>query len=124
MIQDRYFRAVLVAGSLFNLFMAAAILFPDSVGSFADLPRCESRFFPWLLALFIALFAGVYAYLAVVAVIDRSLVILAIIGKTGVFLVALACLILGELSFGAFVPAIGDLIFALVFLGWIKTGAR
>lgn len=120
MNRDRVFRTVLVVGALFNFVMATAILFPDPFGSFAELPRSESRFYSWLLALFIALFGGVYAFLSASAVIHRPLVVLAVIGKTGVFLVALVCLLLGELSPGAFAPAVGDLLFALVFLWWLK----
>lgn len=39
------------------------------------------------------------------------LVAVAVIGKTGTFLVALTCLFLGEISATAFAPAIGDLLF-------------
>lgn len=120
---NRYFRAVLVVGAGFNFFMALVILFPNTIGRFADLPRSESRFFSWLLALFVALFGGVYAYLSRTPVIERSLITLAVIGKTGVFLVALACLLLGDLSPRAFAPAIGDLIFAVIFLGWLRSTA-
>lgn len=50
--------------------------------------------------------------------------VLAVLGKTGVFLIALACLSLGDLSPRGFVPAIGDLLFALVFLWWLAGGTR
>ena len=123
MTRDRFFRAALIVGACFNFFMATAIVFPHSIGRFADLPRSESHFFSWLVAMFVALFGGVYAYLSRNPIIDRSLIVLAVIGKTGVFLVALACLLLGELSPGAFAPAVADLIFAVVFLWWLKSAS-
>lgn len=124
MTRDRFFRRVLFVGGCFNVFMALVILFPDSIGGLADLPRSGSRFFSWMLALFVGLFGGVYWYLSTKPVIDRSLVALAAIGKTGILMVALACLLLGDLSVSAFVPAVGDLLFAGVFLWWLRSTAR
>ena len=124
MNRDAVMRPVLVVGALFNFFAAAIVLFPDSIGGFADLPLSGSRFYSWMLALFIGLFGGVYVWLSRRPVIDRPIVVLAAVGKTGVFAVALACLLLGELSPQAFAPAVGDLLFAFVFLWWLAGVAR
>lgn len=119
MKRDHVMRRVLVVAAIFNLVAASVVLFPDSIGRFADLPRAESRFYSWMVSLFILLFGGVYAWLSRRPVIDRPLVVLAAVGKMGVFLVAFTCLLLGELSATAFAPAVGDMLFGLCFLWWL-----
>lgn len=124
MSRDVVMRRTLVVGAIFNLFAAAMVLLPQSLGRLADLPQSAPRFYSWLLALFIILFGGVYAWLSRRPTIDRPLVAVAVIGKTGVFLVALTCLFLGEISTNTFAPAIGDLLFAGIFLWWLSGTAR
>jgi len=120
MPRDLIMRRALAIGAVFNFAAAAMILFPHSIGRFADVPLSAPRFYSWLLALFIALFGCVYAWLARRPVIDRPLVGLAIIGKTGVFLVALACLVTGDITARTFATAVGDLAFAAAFLWWYR----
>lgn len=115
-------RRALAVGAVFNFLAVAVVLFPESIGKFANLPPAGSRFYPWLLSLFIGLFGALYAWLSRRIVIDRLLVTVAVIGKFGVFLVAIACLVLGDLSATAFAPAIGDLLFGFVFLWWLRGG--
>lgn len=116
---DAVMRSALMFAAIFNFSAAAMVVFPASLGRLADLPLSAPRFYSWLLAFFITLFGGVYAWLSRRPVIDRPLVVMAIVGKTGVFLVALACLALGDISVRSFAPAFGDLLFGLVFLWWI-----
>lgn len=118
--RDALMRRTLVAGALFNFVAAAMVLLPGSLGRLADLPPSAPRLYSWLLALFIVLFGGVYAWLSRRRVIDRPLVAMAIVGKFGVFFVALVCLLLGDISSKAFAPAVGDLGFGLVFLWWLN----
>jgi len=120
---DRSMRYVLVLAALFNFSAAAMILFPESIGRFAELPTNAPKFFAWMLAMLIALFGAVYVWLAHRVTIDRPLVGVAALGKLVVFAVATVCLALGELSAKAYVPAVGDLIFALLFLAWLRSGA-
>lgn len=122
MKQDVAMRRVLAFGALFNFVAVIIVLFPDVLGGAIDLPEPGSRFFPWMLSLFIGLFGGVYAWLSRRPVIDRPLIALAAIGKVGVFAVALVCLLLGDISAGAFAPAVGDLLFGLYFAQWLRTG--
>lgn len=124
MNHDLVIRRTLVVGAIFNLAAAAMVLSPSSLGRFADLPLTAPRFYSWLLALFIVLFGCVYAWLSRRPEIDRPLVVLAVFGKCGVFLVALACLLLGDISAKAFAPAVGDLVFGLIFLWWLRRTAR
>jgi hypothetical protein len=123
MNRDQVMRRTLVVGAIFNLVAAAIFLFPDSLGSMADLPRSGSVFHSWLIAVFIVIFAGVYLWLSRRTVIDRQMVVLAVVGKIGVFLVSVACLLLGELSLKAFAPAAGDFFFVLLFLWWLRAAA-
>lgn len=124
MTPDRWMRPVLLAGAAFNAFAALVVLFPDSLGAFADLPPAGSRFDRALLAWLIAVFGGVYAWLAFRPAIDRPLVAVATIGKAGVFAIAATLWWLGELSTRALLPALGDLGFAVLFLGWLRATAR
>lgn len=119
MNRDQVMRPALVIGAVFNLVAAAIFLFPDSLGSMADLPRSGSVFHSSLIAVFIVVFAGLYLWLYRQPVIDRKLIVLAVVGKMGVFVVSVACLLLGELSVKAFAPAAGDFLFVLLFLWWL-----
>lgn len=118
MNHDRVMRITLATGAVFNAFAAAMILMPDSLGRFAALPTDAPRVYVWMLAMFILLFGAVYAWLAQRPEIDRPFVLLGITGKTGVFLIAMICLVLGDLSGRAMIPAFGDLIFAALFAWW------
>lgn len=120
MSRDVFMRRTLVAGAVFNCAAAAMVLFPSSLGSFADFPTSAPRLHTWILALFVALFGGAYAWLSRRPVIDRPLVVMAVLGKCGVFLVSLACLLLGDISVKTFAPGVVDLAFAVVFLWWLN----
>jgi CHASE2 domain-containing sensor protein len=107
-------------GAFFNFGAALMFIFPVSLGQIAGLPVSGSLFYNWLLALFIGLFGAVYAWLARRPRIDHPLVGLAIIGKMGVFAVALASWLLGVIPFRGFVVAIGDLVFGMIFWWWLR----
>jgi hypothetical protein len=68
-----------------------------------------------LLAFFVALFAGAYAWLAVQQDIDRPLVAFSAIGKGYAFLLILAFWFLGQTPGRGVLAATGDLVFAGVF---------
>lgn len=123
MNRDQVMRPALVVGAIFNLVAAAIFLFPDSLGRMADLPRSGAVYHSWLIAVFIVIFAGLYLWLSRRPVIDRQMIVLAVVGKMGVFLVSVACLLLGELSLKAFAPAAGDFLFVLLFVWWLSGGA-
>lgn len=112
-------RAALWIGAAFNFGAAAMVAFPDTVGSFSGLPGTGPLFYRWMLVLFVALFGGAYAWLALQPEISRPLVALAALGKTGVFMVAVVCLLLGDIPLQSLPPAVCDLAFALVFAWWL-----
>jgi hypothetical protein len=112
-------RAVLWIGAAFNFGAAAMLAFPDTVGAFFGFPDSGPLFYRWLLVLFVALFGGAYAWLALQPQISRPLVALAALGKTGVFIVAVVCWLLGDIPLPSLLPAVGDLAFAMVFAWWL-----
>jgi hypothetical protein len=72
-----------------------------------------------LLAVFVSVFGGAYAWLARRPVIDRPLVLVAALCKAGVFAVVFACWLAGELNVrGALVAGV-DLAFAAIFGWWL-----
>jgi hypothetical protein len=116
---DSVMRPVLWIGAAFNFGAAAMVAFPDTVGSFSGLPGTGPLFYRWLLVLFVALFGGAYAWLALQPHISRPLVAMAALGKTGVFMVAVACWLLGDIPLQSLPPAVCDLAFAMVFTWWL-----
>ncbi len=94
-------------------------LFPASLGQILGLPLPAAPIYVWFDALVIGIFAGVYAWLARRPEIDRPLVFVAAIGKTGFFLIVLACWFRGEVPFRGVALATADLIFAAIFAWWL-----
>ena len=114
-------RIALWLGAFFNFSAALMLAFPRSLGQIIGLPAPGSLFYPWMLALLIGIFGGVYAWLARQPRIDRSLVTVAVIGKVGVFIVSIISWQFGEISGRGLIPAVGDLIFGAVFLWWLRS---
>jgi hypothetical protein len=111
-------RPVLWIGAVFNAAVALGLLFPLVPGLAP--PSTAPVFHTWTLAYFVALFGATYAWLARQPVIPRPLVALAAIGKAGVFVIALACLLRGDIGPPLFAVAVVDLLFALAFLAWLR----
>jgi hypothetical protein len=72
MNRDLTMRWALAIGALIKFFAVAIVRFPESVGRTADLPPPGSKFYSWLLALFIALFGAVYAWLGALRSTDHG----------------------------------------------------
>jgi hypothetical protein len=123
MIDSTGMRKVLWLGVLFNSFVALMLMFPSSLGKLAALPAVGSVFYLWMLTFFVVLFSATYAWLALERTISRPVVALAAFGKTGAFVVALVCLLRGEIQLRAFSVSIGDLAFALYFFFWLRSTA-
>jgi hypothetical protein len=121
----RAMRPVLWVGVVFNLCVALMLVFPTTLGGFAALPPVGSDFYRWMLVYFVVLFSATYAWLALQPAISQPLIGLAALGKAGVFVVALVCLVRGEVELRTFAVALGDLAFAAYFMAWLRTtGAR
>jgi len=111
----------------FNLLAAAILAFPSSqLGQLMGLPASVSPLYSAMVAFFIALFGCAYAWLARLPDIDRPMLGLGAIGKSGAFLIAFSLWLSGAVSGLVVVVAVGDLVFACVWLGWLRAsgGAR
>jgi hypothetical protein len=121
--KDRFFRRVLWSTAVLNLGAAVLFTFPDSLpGRILGLPATVPLLYRVLVGLFVALFGGVYAWLAVQATIDRPLVALGAIGKAGAFGGVLLCWVLGATT--GLMPALfsADLLLAGIFAWWLADG--
>jgi len=116
-------RSTLWASVVYNLGGTLLFVFPSSLGRLAGLPAPVPRVYTALLAVFVALFGGAYAWLARQPRIDRPLVAMAALGKAGVFAVILVCWLLGEAPGRGVLSVSGDLAFAAVFAWWLLGAA-
>lgn len=115
-------RGALAISTPFNLAAAFVFAFPDSaLGRLQSLPSDAPALYRALVALFLVLFAGAYAWLAVQKEISRPLLALGAIGKAVAFLtfatLALASLCSARLALGS----IGDAVLASIFAWWLLT---
>jgi hypothetical protein len=124
MARDRVIRAALWSSVALNL-LGVAVFLPAALGHPSVLlPIPAPRFYAGQVGLTIALFCGVYAWLARQAVISRPLVVVGALGKLGFFLLFVAYWAVGDLPFGAVLQATPDLVLAAVFLWWAAAGRR
>jgi hypothetical protein len=115
-------RGALIASAVMNMGAALLFAFPDSLGQVAGLPTPVPRIYTTLLAAFVMLFGVAYAWLSRRPIIDRPLVAFSAFGKAGVFAVIIVFWILGDLSGRSALAAIGDLVFAAIFVRWLIGG--
>jgi hypothetical protein len=117
---DKYIRGVLWASAVFNLAGALLFAFPESAMSqLAGLPVPVPPFYAGLLAEFILLFGGSYAWLAIQPAINRPLLAFGAIGKTCAFLLVAVLWLAGQAPARGVLAITGDLIFACLFFGWL-----
>ncbi len=98
-------RYVLWVGVVFNALVALMLVFPTTFDSWATLPPIGSDFYRWMLTFFVMLFSATYAWIALEPTISRPIVALAAIGKTGAFIIALVCLLLGDIHIKSLLPS-------------------
>jgi hypothetical protein len=113
-------RRALWVSVVYNFGAALLFAFPASpLGQLVGLPTPVPLIYSALLALFVGLFGGAYAWLACQPNIDRPLVALAAIGKAAVFGVLFVFWLLGEAPGRGVLAAVGDLILAGIFAAWL-----
>ncbi|MES2490541.1 MAG: hypothetical protein V4607_12185 [Pseudomonadota bacterium] len=120
-MSNSHFRRVLWASAVFNLGGAIAFGFPATVGQLMGLPAEVPALYRALMALFVLMFGGSYAWLALQPQIVRPMVGFAAIGKASVFVVITAFWLLGSLPLLSVVAASGDLAFAALFFHWLRS---
>ena len=121
MDHDRLIRGALWATAPFNFGAAIGLAFPASpAAALFGLPAAVPQPYPAMLGAFVALFGGLYVWLAQQAQIPRALVGFCAIGKLAAFSI-IATLWLGDaVSAPLALAGVGDLLFALLFLGWLR----
>jgi hypothetical protein len=120
MNKDNLMRRALWVSVVTNLSGGLLFAFPSStLGQLAGLPPTAPPIYCALLALFVVLFAGAYAWLALQPNINRPLVAFAAIGKAGAFAVVFVFWILGMAPGRGVLPATGDLVLAGIFAWWL-----
>jgi hypothetical protein len=125
MNKDRFMRGALWASVPYNIGGAALFAFPSSVlGQLVGLPVPVPPLYGALLAVFVLLFAGAYAWLACQAVIHRPLVALAAIGKFAVFGIFTVFWLFGAAPGLGVLAATGDLALAVVFVWWLVSAQQ
>lgn len=123
MKRDELLRRALWATVGFNLLGAFVFAFPASpLARVAGLPVEVPLLYRGIVALFVLLFAGAYAWVAMQPVISRPFVAFAAIGKASVFVLALALWMASAASALTVVAFTGDLAFAALFAWWVISG--
>jgi hypothetical protein len=118
--RDRFLRRALAVTAVMNLLAATLFAFPASgVGQLAGLPAPVPPLYAALVALFTALFGGMYAWLSRQPRIDRPMVVLAVVGKTSVVVLAVCFFLVGAAPARLVGLAGGDLVFAAIFTWWL-----
>jgi hypothetical protein len=121
--RDRFLRRVLWSTAVLNLGAAAVFTFPDWLpGRILGLPVSVPLLYRVLVGLFVALFGGAYAWLALQPTIDRPLVAIGAIGKAGAFGSALLCWLLGATTGLVAALLSADLLLAGIFAWWLAGG--
>jgi hypothetical protein len=121
MSKDRFMRGALWATVALNL-LGVFVFAPPAVGyPSALMPLAAPPYYAAQVAFTIALFGGVYAWLACQRHINRPLVIVGALGKLGFFLLAVAYWLAGDLSADVVPKAAPDLVLAGIFLWWALT---
>ncbi|MBL8519256.1 MAG: hypothetical protein JNK75_01165 [Betaproteobacteria bacterium] len=113
-------RTTLWLAAAFNAFASLMLAFPGTIGSFTGLPAEGPLIYRWLMVLFVALFGAAYAWMAMQPTLCRPLLTMAVVGKTGVFVVSIVCWQLGDIPLKALPPAVIDLIFAGAFVRLLR----
>jgi hypothetical protein len=112
-------RGALWGSAAFNALAGLTFAFPASLGQFFCMPLPAPRFYSAFVALFVLLFAGLYAWLARQSTIPRAFVGFAAIGKTGAFALTVVLFALGDISLRTAAGSLGDLAFAALFARWL-----
>jgi hypothetical protein len=124
MERDKLVRSALGFSVVYNLVGGLLFAFPSStLSQLAGLPSPVSPVYSALVGYFVLLFGGAYAWLALQPTIDRPMVALAAVGKSGVFTLIFVFWLIGHVPGLGVVAAIGDLVLAVIFAHWLLTGA-
>lgn len=121
MLTDANFRRILWLSALTNLGGALLFAMPAwPTGQLAGLPAEVPLFYRAFVALFVLIYGGMYAWLAVQPVIHRPMVALAAIGKGSAFALVLLLWLMGAASVMSLALLSADLALAALYLAWLR----
>lgn len=124
MSREHVLRPALWTAAFFNFAGAVPFAFPAStLGQFAGLPADAPIVYRAMTALFVLLFAGAYAWLALQPVINRPFVAFGAIGKAAAFVTVVVLWTRGVVPASGVLAMVGDMVLALVF-GWCLLDRR
>jgi hypothetical protein len=110
-------RTMFTIAAFFNWVVAASLAAPgDFTWKLLGMAMPEQKLFVHLAAWLIAAFGLAYWWVARDPSDNRPLIQLSVIGKLGVFALAVAHLVFGSLPLMVFGLSIGDLVFAVLFI--------
>jgi hypothetical protein len=116
--RERVIRTALWSTVVLNI-IGAAVLAPLAIGRASPLwPVDTPPFYAALLCYLIALFGGVYVWLALQPQINRPMLVLSALGKAGFALLIVVYALAGQLPERMIANSLPDLLFAGVFLWW------
>jgi hypothetical protein len=125
MLTTALFRRLLWAAALFNVLGAVLLGFPGSpLGQMAGLPAEVPLAYRAIVAVFVLLFAGCYAWLAAQPEPNRPMVVLGAVGKIAVVAVVIGLWWAAQAPLASLAAVSGDLVFAACFLWWLKNSKR
>ncbi|MGV3707303.1 MAG: hypothetical protein ACO1Q7_00570 [Gemmatimonas sp.] len=102
--------------------LGVSVFLPAALGRESSLlPIPGPPFYAAQVTLVIAIFCGVYLWLAVQRTINKPLLVVGAVGKLGFFLSTVAYWYRGDLPASVITQSSPDLLLALVFLWWAAT---
>ena len=110
------------AAAAFNWLMATAIFFGDSLFMRLGMPIPLNPTGRQTFCLFVAVFGYGYFLIARDPIGNLGLVQVGIVGKLAMFLLFVIDIVAGTLSYRLLIPALGDVLFALLFLEFMLRG--
>jgi len=122
--RDRVLRGALWATAALNVLGTIVFALPAFGLPSPLLPMAVPPYFAAQIGFTIALFAGVYAWLALQPTFHRPLIVVGGLGKLGFFALTVAYAVAGEVPVGMALNATPDLLFAGIFLWWALGAGR
>jgi len=116
---EKWMRWTLLVTAVYNAFGASIFIpFISLSRRLIGIPDAHP-FYLWLATIWIGSFGALYVWVAVTARSERAFLIIAAIGKFGLFCLMLIFWLKGDFPIGAPLVATGDLISALIFSWWL-----
>ena len=121
MNREKIMRRALQLTTAFNFVAAFALAFPGTaLGQLMGLPPAAPLIYLAMASGAVALFGFAYGWLSVQPVIDRPLVVLSTVGKLAAFGSVVAVALYGDLPMRSIVMTTPDLVFAAIFIWWLR----